>query len=180
MISIKKNKKNKKESKEEIVLNYYSPTIFIIVGSIFNIIFASLFSILLVTVILTIPTIVFNALLLIPRVRTKRYWAIWKIVPITLSFIISLIVFAGVLFGATFAVQILDSIIDFIDKYILFWHSYWPNFDLETLSGFTIFKVIINWSFLVVATTGNTLILIGWYKEKKLGVLQPLPKNKKD
>lgn len=172
-------KANKKNSEEEIVLSYYRPTIFIIIGAVFNIIFASIFSILLVTIILTIPTIVFNALLLVPRVNIKRYWAIWKIVPVVLSFTLAFIIFAGIFFGATFAVEILDNIIDFIDKYILFWHSYWPDFDLATTSGFNAFKIILNWSFIGVAVVGNLLILLGWYKEKELGVLQPLPKEEK-
>ena len=82
--------------KNKKTINTYKPNILIITGSIFNIIFASLFSVIPFAVVLTIPTIVFNALLLIPRTDNKKYWAVWRIVPIILSFILALIVFLSI------------------------------------------------------------------------------------
>ncbi len=170
--------KIRKNNSDEVTLNLYKPTIFIIIGATFNIVFASLFSIFLVTVIITIPTVVFNALLFIPRVNTKRYWAAWRIVPVVLSFTLAFIIFAGFFFGASYAIRIIDDLINFIDKYILFWTEYWPDDLLSSSEKLQFWKVLFNASFLTVACVGNVLILIGWYKAKPIGEIKK-PENKR-
>lgn len=161
---------------KEIKLSIYKPTIFIIIGVTFNIIFASIFSILLVTVVLTIPTIVFNALLLIPRVNTKRYWAAWKIIPIVLSFLLTFIVFAGIIVSANYMIDLINDFIQMIDKFILFWNDYWPNDWSIASDSIKAAEIILNWSFFSVAIVGNALILFGWYKERPIGTIGEVEK----
>lgn len=167
-----------KETKDTKTLNAYSPSIFIIIGASFNILFASLFSILLVTVVITIPTIVFNALLFVPRVNTKRYWAVWKIVPIVLSFFLAFIIFAGILIGAEWIINIIEQIFEFVDKFILFWHDYFEPEFISSSEKLELIKIIFNSLFLFIALTGNVLILLGWYKAKPIGEVQKIDKKK--
>lgn len=138
-------------------------------GVVMNIIFCSLLSIPIITLPITLPAIVLNAMLLIPRVDTKRYYAFWKFIPITLTMFLALLVSFIVFFSVTSLEDSLNGFLRFVDKYIIFWN------DKETLSSLElagtwlkIFEIVI----LSIGSIGSGLVLFGWYKGKEIGQLE--------
>lgn len=166
------NKSKNKVSSDKEILYTYTPNFLIIVGVMFNILFASIFSVLLVTVVITIPTIVFNALLFVPRVNVKRYWAAWRIIPISLSFSLALLTFLLAIFATDGILDIYDGINNFLVK-IFFWMPSDSRVlplvsrDLQP----TITK-LIKAIFILMASIGNVFVLFGWYHAKEIGIIE--------
>ncbi len=166
--------------KEDI--NRWSPSIFMIIGVTLNIIFCSIFSILLFTIPLTIPAIVLNALLLAPRVDTKRYHAYWKYIPVIIVF--SLTTILVILFSLTVSSMedLYNGFSDFLNT-LVFWKR-------EAIIPMEVnadpIKDVIEITLMVLGYSGSTFIIIGWYKKKKIGEIEvetkqsKEPKSKKD
>lgn len=158
----------KKEENNQIHLNKYKPNFLIIIGVFFNILFASVLSLILPLVVITIPTIVLNALLLIPTVKRKRYWAIWRIIPMLLSFVLAAVVVLSVFILLELSNDIYIAFQDFINNKIVFWTKKsvipdWASFN-ET-------QKITDIVLIIFGCLGNVFIIFGWYKKKKIGYL---------
>ncbi len=155
-------KKNDKSSGQKVVS--YRPNFLIIIGAILNIIFASFFSVLLITVVITIPTIVFNAMLFNPRISNKRYIGITRIIPVILSLAISIFVLFISVFGTAAILTIYNGVADVVNT-VAFWE------DGNVIKEFQNEDQVETWTrilFLIFAFGGNVFILIGWYKGKTL------------
>lgn len=160
---------------EKVMLRKYKPNTFIIFGVIFNILIASVLSIFLPLVVITIPAIILNSLLLIPRVNTKRYWAVWKIIPIILSFILGFIVLIIVILVLASASSAYESFSQFIDT-IVFWDGSanvlpaWNSVD-----DIRIYAEVI---LITASLLGNIFLILGWYNVENIGYVEVKTKDK--
>ncbi len=163
---------NKNVSTHKETLNRMTPNFLIKIGVILNIIFCSIMSLILPLVIITIPAIALNGLLLVPRVDTKRYYAVWRIIPIFLVLLLTTIILLSFFFLITFAVEAYSTFAEFIDKYIIFWRRspVMPSADVGT--WFEITMGVIGG----LGVSGSVFISLGWYKKKEIGIIEKTDK----
>ncbi len=163
--------------KQKISVNKYNPGVLLITGVVINIIFASIMSFLLPLVVITIPAIVLNALLLVPRIDTKRHYAYWRIIPVILILLLTTIIAVTTLLVVGGLTDFYDSFATFVDKWIIFWTSN-PVFpDSTDVRFWTDVAAII---LAVIGGTGSGLTLFGWYSKKEIGVIEaPIVETKK-
>ena len=107
-------KKNNDSLNTKKVISY-RPNFFIIIGASINIFFASIFSVLLITVVITIPTIVFNAMLFHPKISNKRYIGVTRIIPVLLSLTIALFMLFVSIYGSEAIINIYNGTASFIN-----------------------------------------------------------------
>ncbi len=147
-------------------LHKWSPSWFIMIGSIINIVFCSIVSIVLPLVVITIPAIVLNAMLLVPRVDTKRYHAWWRFIPIALVLLLTTIIILTVFFLITGTEKLYTSFAELIET-LIFWtkkevmpeySTWWLDIVLITIG--------------TAGVTGNIFITLGWYKKKTIGLVE--------
>ncbi|BDU67571.1 MAG: hypothetical protein TYPL_2240 [Candidatus Tyloplasma litorale] len=156
-------------------LYLYKPNFLLKLGVTFNIIFASLFSLLILTLPITIVAITLNAMILVPRVNTKRYWATWRIIPILLSFLLAFLVLVGAWFSWSFVSGMVDSFFDFLSM-LSFWKKEPINVAAFDKMSETI-QTVIGTGFIFIASIGNVLILFGWYKGKEIAIVKTREKE---
>lgn len=148
-------------------LSKWTPSLLLKIGVIINIVFCSIMSILLPLVIITIPAIALNGLLLVPRIDTKRYYAWWRVIPIILVLILTLIITLSIFFIVTVSIDAYNSFADFIDTYIIFWRRSAVMPSATAGSWFDILLAVIAG----IGFTGCTFISLGWYKKKRLAIV---------
>ncbi len=144
----------------------WKPGLLIKIGVGLNIVFCSILSILVVTLPITIPSIVFNALLLVPVTSDKPRNYASRLIPMLLTIILAAILAVVVLFAVTSLEGALNWFVDIINKYILFWG---PSLKLDALDityWLDIYMIII----LVLGSVGSAFIFIGGYNKKDLNI----------
>ncbi len=151
---------------DKVALKKWKPNILIKIGVGLNVAFAALLSIPVVTLPITITAIVLNSLLLIPVVDTKRYHAYWRVVPIALNILLTLMILFIVVFSVTSLQNVLDGFIEMIDKYVIFWKKMDGTIDIS--SWLSIFEIVL----LSIGCSGSVLIILGWYRGDKIGYLE--------
>lgn len=158
-----------------VTLSKWTPGVFITVGAILNIIFCSILAILFPLAVITIPAIVLNAMLLIPRVDTRRYHAYWRVIPVILTLILTTVVVLAIFFVVTGLATVYDSFAGFVET-VAFWtkKSFMPKSD-EWTWWLDMFLAI----FTACGITGSVFISIGWYRKKELGDIAVQEKEKK-
>ncbi len=156
----------KKENSEyhTEMLKKWTPSFMLKIGVALNIAFCSLLSLLVFTLPLTVTAIILNAMLLVPRVDTKKYHAYWKFIPVVLTLLIVGIIWFIVFFTVTSLEGLLNSFVDFIDTYILFWTKK-QSADVNITWWLWIFEAIL----LATGTSGSLFIVFGWYWGKEIG-----------
>lgn len=159
---------------KKVSLKKWTPNLMIKIGVSINIIFCALLSIPVVTLPITITAIVLNGLLLVPRVDTKRYYAIWKFIPVVLVLILTLIVGFIVIFSVTSLENVLNGFVDFINTYIIFWTKEQKVSNINITAWLEIFEIVI----FTCGASGSTLIILGWYKGREIGVIEVEDKSK--
>ncbi len=164
---------NKKEN--TITLSKWTPGMFITIGAILNIIFCSILAIIFPLALITIPAIVLNALLLIPRVDTRRYHAYWRVIPVVLTLILTTIIALAIFFVVTGLAIAYDAFANLIDL-LAFWTKNPVIPDSSTWTWWLDITLII---FTACGVTGSVFISIGWYRKKELGqIVAGEPKTK--
>ncbi len=149
-------------------LKKWTPSFMLKIGVTINIAFCALLSIPIFTLPLTIPAIVLNALLLVPRVDTKRYHAVWKYVPIALTLFLVAIVWFIVFFSVAALEGLLNDFVTFINTYVIFWTKNGINENIEISAWLEVFEIIL----LSVGTSGSIFIIFGWYWGKEIGEVE--------
>ncbi len=142
----------------------YRPNFLIIIGASINIIFASIFSVLLITVVITIPTIVFNAMLFHPKISNKRYIGVTRVIPVILSLGISLFLLLIAVYGSDAVLNIYNGVADFVNT-LTFWDS---NGIMSRFNNEEQINLWIKIIFIIFAFGGNLFILVGWFKGRTL------------
>lgn len=163
---MKLRKKTENSEYHTETLKRWTPSFMLKIGVILNIIFCTLLSLLVVTLPLTVPAIILNTMLLIPRVDTKRYHAHWKYIPIVLTLFLVAIIWFIVFFTVASLQSLLDSFMAFVNTYILFWTKNERHIDISW--WLRIFEITL----LSVGTSGSFFILFGWYWGKEIGEVQ--------
>ncbi len=165
-MKFRKSKVEQPEYHKE-TLKKWSPNFMIKTGVILNIIFCSILSLLIVTIPITITAIILNALLLVPRVDTKRYHAFWKYIPVALNLFLTVIVMFIVIFTVASLEGVLNSFLQFINTYILVWTKNEVEF-VNITWWLEIFEIIM----LIIGSVGSILIIFGWYRGKEIGEIE--------
>lgn len=156
-----------KNETNKVYLKKWTPNFMIKLGVIINIIFCSLLSIPIVTIPITVPAITLNALLLVPRIDTKRYYAFWKFIPVVLVVLLTIIVGFIVVFSVTSLENILNSFMDFINTYVLFWTKN-KKAEINITWWLEIFEIIL----FTCGLSGSLLISFGWYKGRRIAIVE--------
>ncbi len=151
---------------DKVALKKWKPNILIKVGVGLNIGFAALLSIPIVTLPITITAIVLNALLLIPVVDTRRYHAYWRWVPIALNIFLTLLILFIVVFSVTSLQNVLDGLVELIDKYVIFWKKFEKGINIT--GWLKVFEIVL----LSLGCSGSVLIILGWYRGVKIGMIE--------
>ncbi len=156
-------------------LKKWSPSLFLKIGVGLSITFCAILSILIATLVITIPAIIMLSILLIPRVDTKKYHAYWKFIPVVLVIMLTAIIGAVVFFATVGLEQVANTIVDFTDKYIIFWTKNDKLADVDITFWLGTFEIIL----FSIGCAGPVFIILGWYKGKEIGKVEVENKTKR-
>lgn len=149
-------------------LNRYTPGLFVKLGVGLNIAFCAILSIPIVTLPLTIPAIVLNAILLVPYVDVKRRFSIIKWIAMILTVFLTAIVSFIVFFSVTSLEGLLNGFMDFIDQYVIFWTRKDVIRDTDITFWLKTFEII----FVAIGVSGSVFLILGRYKPRKIGMVE--------